>query len=148
MNLKNFLCAAGSLLVSLVCAFNRFTPVIIWVIVFSALDLATGLIKAKIKHEISSKRALNGLWKKVALLSALFLGIFLDAALPALAVSGEYAALVDGVIFSSFIGFYIVIGEAISVVENLYECSVPLPKFLIKFLKVCKDKIDGEGENR
>lgn len=148
MNFKNFLCAAGSILVSLICAFNRFTPVIIWVVSFSALDLATGLIKAKIKHEISSKRALDGLWKKVALLTALFLGIFLDAALPSLAMGSEYAALADGVIFSSFIGFYIVIGEAISVVENLYECSVPLPSFLIKFLKVCKDKIDSEGENK
>ncbi len=148
MSLKNFLCAAGGLLISLLCVFNRFTPVIIWVVSFSALDFITGLIKGRIKHEISSRKALDGLWKKVALLSALFLGIFLDAALPSLTVGSEYATLAEGVIFSSFIGFYIVIGEAISIVENLYECSVPLPSFLIKFLKVCKDKIDSKGEEQ
>ncbi|MBE6689594.1 MAG: phage holin family protein [Ruminococcaceae bacterium] len=145
MNLKNVFCAALGTLISLLCALDRFMPVMIWVITFATLDFITGLIKAKLHHDICSRRAFEGLWKKLALISALFLGILLDFALPSLVGAGEYAVMSGGVVFSSFIGFYIVVGEAISIVENLYECSVPLPAFVIKFLRVCKEKIEKEG---
>ena len=147
MSLKNVFCAVGGVIISLLGVFDRFIPVIVWVLVFAGMDFVTGLIKARLHHDISSRKAHDGLWRKIALISALFLGIFLDFALPMLVTGSEYAALSEGVVFSVFIGFYIVIGEAISIVENLYECSVPLPGFVIKFLRVCRDRLEREGEN-
>lgn len=148
MNLKTIVCTAGGIILNLFCSFDRFIPVIICVLVFSAMDFVTGIIKAKLHYEICSKRAFEGLWKKFALISALFFGILLDYALPALVSGSEYAQLADQVVFSSFIGFYIVVGEAISITENLHECSVPLPSFVTKFLKICKEKIESKGENK
>ena len=147
MSIKTTIGAIAGTVAAVACEIGQFVPVMICVITFSGLDFITGLIKGKIKCEISSKKAFGGFWKKLALLMALFLRILLDVALPALAVGTEYAGLAGGIAFSGFIGFYIVICEAISIVENLYECSVPLPKFLIKFLNICKEKIeDGEDD--
>ena len=148
MNLKTLICAAGGAIAAFICEMGQFVPVIVCVITFSGLDFITGLIKGKLKCEISSGRAFAGFWKKLALLTALFLGILLDCSLPLLAAGTEYAAMTGGIAFSGFIGFYIVICEAISIVENLYECSVPLPKFVVRFLNICKEKIDEkEDEN-
>ena len=147
MNLKTVFCAAGGAIAGALLRLEQFIPVIICVITFSGLDFITGLIKGKLKCEISSYKAFHGFWKKLALVMALFLGILLDFSLPYLAAGTEYAALTGGIAFSGFIGFYIVICEAISIVENLYECSVPLPEFVVKFLNICKEKINGEEDD-
>lgn len=147
MNIKTIICAVGGAIAGAICRLEQFIPVMLCVITFSGLDFITGLIKGKVRCEISSGRAFLGFWKKLALLMALFLGILLDISLPYLASGTEYASLAGGIAFSGFIGFYIVICEAISIVENLYQCSVPLPGFVIKFLNICKEKINGEEDD-
>ena len=107
MNIKTILGAVGGMIAAFLCDLSEFFPIVICVVFFSGLDFATGLVKGKIKCEISSKKAFEGFWKKTALLMALFLGIFLDFALPALSVGTEFANITSSIAFSGFIGFYI-----------------------------------------
>lgn len=110
------------------------------------MDYATGLIKAKSTGEgWDSRTGTKGFWKKIALLMAMFFGVLLDGSIP----------VITGVIgwdityklpFGLTIGSYIIINEAISIAENLYQCdSGIIPAWIVRFLKVAKNKVDEKG---
>ena len=92
-----------------------------------ALDIATGLIHAFIKHEISSKVSFKvklGILKKALILLVVGLANVLDTLI-----------LPDSpVVRSAVICFYLA-NEGISILENMGDCGVPLPKILVDAIK-------------
>ena len=61
---------------------EHYGVMIVLVICAIVFDFATGIIKAKINGTINSATGTKGLFKKVALLTCLFFGFFLDYAIP------------------------------------------------------------------
>lgn len=107
-------------------------------------DFTTGLIRGKIKGDINSKKGFKGFLKKIALLLSLFFGIFLDSFIPLLLILGLNIKIPFDLPFSLIIGSYIILNESISITENLYECGVKLPTFIVKLLKVAGEQLDSD----
>ena len=101
---------------------------------FIFLDTVTGLIKAFKNRRIKSRTLRNGLFCSVGELVLLAMAITLVYFIPVIRL------------FIFMLIFFMAVKELISISENLIEIGVPLPKCLIKGLKVYSDKIENIGE--
>ena len=80
MRWKHVLSAFGGLVAALA---HQYALILSSVIIAIVFDVVTGLIKSKVKEiPWNSKRGSIGFWKKIALLVALFFGMFLDFFIP------------------------------------------------------------------
>lgn len=97
-------------------------------------DIITGWIQATVNGTWDSTKMRKGLYRKTGelLLVVLAWAIGLAVALPV-----NIAAFVSG---------YIVIMELLSVIENLDQAGIPIPKRLVKMLKKAKDKWEGDDD--
>ena len=87
------------------------------------LDYISGLIKAYECKVLSSKIGMRGILKKVGVLLVVMLSVLIDR------VTGETGAIRTLVIY------YFVANEGLSILENLGEAGLPIPKFLKDALK-------------
>lgn len=135
-------------LLGLIGVFTRqYGILIVLVAVAIIFDIVTGLIKAKIHENISSKKGTKGMFKKVSILFTLFFGFFLDYAITYICgyVSIEIPFNLP---FGMIIGFYIILNECISICENLYACNPNImPTWIVKMLQATKDKFEDGGKN-
>lgn len=136
-----------SLISGLVASFwGVYGPVIICVIVAICMDVVSGLVAAMASGEkISSKVGFTGFWKKMALLLALSFGIFMDTFVPILlgTISLELPFTMP---IGTIVGCYIVINEAISIIENINKAApTALPKWIKKLLEGAGKTIDDGG---
>ena len=90
------------------------------------LDYISGIIKAYVTKELSSKIGLKGILKKVGILLIVMLSVLVDR------VTGETGAVRTLVIY------YFVANEGLSILENLGQAGVPIPESIKKALKVLK----------
>ena len=97
------------------------------------LDYISGITKAFIQKNLSSEIGFKGIIKKVAVLLIVMLGVLIDR------VTGESGAIRTLVIY------YFVANEGLSILENLGECGVPIPKKLKEALKALKK--EGSKKN-
>lgn len=138
---------AASLFTGLVASFwGIYGPVIICVLVAICMDVISGLVAAMASGEkISSKVGWIGFWKKIALLLALAFGIFMDSFIPILlgTISLELPFTMP---IGTIVGCYIVINEAISIIENINQAApTALPKWIKKLLEGAGKTIDDGG---
>lgn len=91
-----------------------------------AIDYISGIIKAFECKNLSSKIGVKGILKKVGVLLVVMLAVLIDR------VTGESGAIRTLVIY------YFVANEGLSIVENLAEAGVPVPKTIKKALKALK----------
>lgn len=138
---------AASLLTGLVASFwGIYGPVIICVLVAICMDVISGLVAAMASGEkISSKVGWIGFWKKMALILALAFGIFMDSFIPILlgTISLELPFTMP---IGTIVGCYIVINEAISIIENINKAApTALPKWIKKLLEGAGKTIDDGG---
>lgn len=90
------------------------------------IDYISGLIKAYECKVLSSKIGFRGILKKVGVLLVVMLAVLIDR------VAGDTGAIRTLVIY------YFVANEGLSIVENLAEAGIPVPKSLKKALKALK----------
>lgn len=95
-----------------------------------ALDYVSGILKAFINKNLSSEIGLRGILKKVGILVIVMLGVLVDR------VAGETGAIRTLVIY------YFVANEGLSIIENLGEAGLPIPKKLKNALKALKKETD------
>lgn len=136
-----------SLISGLVASFwGIYGPVIICVLVAICMDVISGLVAAMASGEkISSKVGWIGFWKKMALILALAFGIFMDSFIPILlgTISLELPFTMP---IGTIVGCYIVINEAISIIENINQAApTALPKWIKKLLEGAGKTIDDGG---
>lgn len=91
-----------------------------------ALDYISGLIKAYECKVLSSKIGFRGIIKKVGVLLVVMLAVLIDR------VTGNTGAI------RTLVVYYFVANEGLSIIENLAEAGVPIPKSLKKALKSLK----------
>ena len=101
---------------------------------FIFLDNITGIIKAFKNCRIKSRTLRDGLFCSAGELVLLAMAIILVYFIPTTSL----------LIFMLI--FFMALKELISILENLVEIGVRLPKWLIKGLKVYTDKIENLGE--
>ena len=91
------------------------------------LDYLSGMIKAFVTKEVSSKIGFRGIIKKVGILVLVMLAVLVDR------VTGESGAIRTLVIY------YFVANEGLSIVENMAKAGLPIPKVIKNTLKSLKD---------
>ena len=101
---------------------------------FIFVDNVTGLIKAFKTGRIKSRSLRDGLFCSVGELVLLAIAIILVYFIPKISL------------FIFMLIFFMALKELISILENLVEIGVRLPKWLIKGLKVYTDKLENLGE--
>ena len=136
-----------SLFTGLIASFwGIYGPVIICVLVAICMDVVSGLVASMASGEkISSKVGWIGFWKKMALILALAFGIFMDSFIPILlgTISLELPFTMP---IGTIVGCYIVINEAISIIENINQAApTALPKWIKKLLEGAGKTIDDGG---
>lgn len=90
------------------------------------LDYISGVLKAYVTKELSSRIGLKGIIKKVGVLLVVMLAVIIDN------VTGGTGAIRTLVIY------YFVANEGLSVIENLGQAGVPIPQSIKKALKALK----------
>lgn len=129
--------------------FKQYGFLIFLVAAAIVFDLITGLIKAKVSEEDvwSSEKCRQGLYKKIALLLAMFFGFFLDLFIP-YALQYVNVTLPFAMPFAMIISFYIILNESISICENLYAANPEtLPKWIVNLLTNIKGKLEDGTES-
>ena len=127
--------------------FEAYGIIFLFVCLAIIFDVITGLVSSAANGiPITSGKARKGFWRKIVLLLALFLGIFMDAFLPQLLLIVDIQ-LKHNLPFGLIIGCYIIINELISIAENILKTnSIAMPKWIVKFLKGAKKDIDDLGK--
>ena len=100
-------------------------------------DIVTGWIQATINGTWDSTKMRKGLYRKGGELLVVVIAFIAEEAVPALA---SYR-------LATWISFYIVVMEAVSVLENLNQAGVNFPKVLLKKLGKVKEELDGDDED-
>lgn len=95
------------------------------------IDYITGLLKGFKKGKLSSSVGLKGIIKKVGILCLVALSVIVDR------LVGETGLIRNTVIY------YLTANEGLSIIENLGEINVLVPKILKEKLEQLKEK---EGE--
>lgn len=113
------------------------------------LDYGTGIAKAWINGELSSKIGIIGILKKFGYLVVVAVGMIIDwivkAGLAELHVNFKFEFL-----FAMIVIIWLVLNELISILENVAAIGAPVPHWLTKVITKLKDhteeKVGAESE--
>lgn len=129
VSMKEFICAAvAGIGTFLTFIFGDWDVALQCLVIAIAIDYISGIIKAFINKDLSSKIGVKGLLKKVGVLLIVALATLIDR------ITGESGAVRTLVIY------YFVANEGLSVVENLGEAGLPIPDVIKKALRSLKSQ--------
>ena len=117
-------------------------------VLFAAMciDYGTGMAKAWITGELSSRVGVLGIVKKVGYLVTVCVAAIVDWLL----LSGlKQVGISIGMefLFGMMVTIWFIVNECISILENLASIGVPLPKFLTAMIQRLAAVVDEKGEN-
>ena len=98
-----------------------------------AIDVLTGVIKAWAHNDFKSAIMRTGLAKKAGEIMILVVGELIS-----------YGMLMPDSIMNG-ISFYIIFMEVMSIMENLDELGIPIPKFVRDVINNVDDKLQNNG---
>ena len=111
------------------------------------IDYATGMMAAWTNSELSSKRGVKGIVKKVGYLALVVAAMILDW----LIYQGLQQINLDlhySVFFAVLVTVWLIINELISVLENLSRIGVPIPNFMKKLIDRLKTTVEKGDESK
>ena len=115
-------------------------PIII-LIVAMIIDYITGMMSAWLNSELSSKKGIKGIVKKISYLALVAVAMIVDwlifQGLRQINIDMKYS-----VFFAVLVAVWLIINELISVLENLSRMGVPIPNFLKKLINRLKTTVD------
>ena len=126
----NFVIAGLSTIVTWI--FGGWDMAIYILLLFVIVDYITGVIKGFIIKKLSSNTGWKGLLKKSTIFLVLIVAVGLDRVLEN-----------DNWLFRTATCYFFVANEGISIIENVAEIGIPVPKKLLNALQQLK----GETEN-
>lgn len=121
--IKIFISGTCTTLIYILGGFDIALQSLLLVILF---DYITGLLSAIYNKEVSSKIGFKGIIKKIALLCGVALSFVIDN------ITGSSGVIRTGVIY------FFVANEGISILENLAEMNIKMPKKIIDILSQLK----------
>lgn len=119
---------------------------IIMLIFAMVIDYITGMLAASYNSELSSKKGIKGIVKKVGYLALVLASMIIDwlisQGLQQINVDFHYS-----VFFAVLVAVWLIINELISILENLSRMGIPIPNFLKKIINRLKTTVD-ESEDK
>ena len=107
-------------------------------------DYGTGMTRAWITRSFSSRSGIRGIVKKLLYLVLVAVGMTADY-LIAGALHGAGVDLPAAGFIGLLVTAWLIINELISILENLAECGVPVPAFLVKLIHRLKLVTEEKG---
>ena len=144
MNKENVFQSILTLIVAGVSAYFQIIaiPLIVLTVVM-LIDYITGMLSAYINAELSSRKGIVGILKKVSYFSLVCVGIAIDYILySALSQMGIQSDIT--MFFGLTVTVWLIINELISILENLARLDVPIPKFLTSVIKKLKTTVEDK----
>lgn len=119
-------------------------PIIVLMVVM-VIDYITGMISAWHNSELSSKKGLFGIVKKLCYLALVCVGMGVDwliySGMVQIGITMNYT-----IFFGILVAIWLIINELISILENLNRIGVPLPKFITAVVKKLKNTVETEAK--
>lgn len=118
---------------------------IIVLIIAMVLDYISGIIKSYETNTLSSKVGAKGIIKKFSYFLVIVISFIIDFILCNYTLNeiNIYYPIISEIIIAWF-----VINEVISILENVSEIGVPLPKFIINITSHLKNNLDNININK
>ena len=119
-----------------------YIPVLLMV-ACNIIDYATGLMAAKYRTDgkISSYKSIRGIQKKVTMWLLVVVGAIIDQLLKyasgALGITAIFSWSITFLV-ACFVAIWIICNELISILENMIDIGVSIPKFLMPIVKNIK----------
>ena len=104
-------------------------------IVFVAVDYATGVMVGILNKELSSRIGFRGIFKKVMIFCLVAVGHIIDT-----------YGIGNGSVLRTAVIFFYLSNEGISILENAALIGLPIPKKLKEVLEQIKEDDSNEGE--
>lgn len=147
MEKENVIHGVISLIIAGVSAY--FQIIAIPLIVLTAVmlvDYITGMVAAYTKAELSSRKGLKGIFKKIGYFCLVAVGITTDyiicSALSSIGITSEVT-----MVFGLIVTIWLIINELISILENLTKLEVPIPDFLVKVISRLKNSVENKAND-
>lgn len=109
------------------------------------IDYISGMTKAWITSELSSKIGLRGIIKKLCYLLVVCVAAVVDWLITS-GLKNIGVQIVATYYIGVIVTVWLIINELISILENLGAIGVPLPAFLTKLVKRLKSEVDKNNE--
>ena len=120
---------------------------IIMLICAMIIDYITGMSAAWYNSELSSKRGVKGIVKKVGYLALVVAAMIIDwlisQGLQQININLHYS-----VFFAVLVTVWLIINELISTLENLSRMGVPIPNFMKKLIDRLKTTVEKGDESK
>lgn len=119
-----------------------YVPVLLMV-ACNIIDYATGLMAAKYRtdNKISSYKSIKGIQKKVSMWLLVVVGAILDQLIKYATVSVGIALPITFLV-ACVVAVWIICNEIISILENIIDIGVDVPKFLLPIVKNIKSQAE------
>ena len=114
--------------------------------VVMVVDYVTGILSAWISKVLSSRIGLIGIVKKLAYLAAVCVAVIIDYIIQQAIIKAGVELNGIGVYFGMIVTIWLILNECLSILENLSEIGVPLPKFLVSAAERLKKTTEKAGE--
>lgn len=121
--------------------FKKLLAPLIIMLIAMAIDYTTGLIKAYMQKELSSKKGMIGIFKKFAYILVVVVGIIADY-LCKLFIAEFDINFTFTIPIALLLAIWLTINELISILENLNAINVPMPKFLQTLISKLKNTVE------
>lgn len=111
------------------------------------IDYITGMAGAAYTGEINSRVGVTGIIKKAGYLALVAVGMVVDYLINSALVNIGINFRIY-YCFGMIITIWLIINELISILENLGELKIPLPKFLVNTIKSLKGRVEDAADGK
>jgi toxin secretion/phage lysis holin len=133
---------ATTLLAFIASALGGVDDILILLLTLIVSDLITGLLYAFMTKTVSSTELRNGIFRKLIVILSIFIACKLDNVFFA-ATGGQFELFGVSLSIRAFFIMYSCLEEGISLVENLANIGMPLPKWLRECLIQVSDCVNS-----
>ncbi|MDO4458497.1 MAG: phage holin family protein [Clostridia bacterium] len=109
-------------------------------IITMCLDYLTGMAKAYVNAELSSRLGIKGIVKKVGYIVLIACAACADYITHSMLGNPRFSVAV-------LVNIWLIINELLSILENLSAMGVPVPKFLTEITEKLRLKTEDQGKN-
>ena len=144
--MKEFIQAIfAGVLGALAAYFNVLLIPIFMLVAVMLIDYVTGMAAASYTKQLNSRIGVMGIVKKAGYIALVAVGMVVDYLITSALVQIGVNIQIN-YCFGMIITIWLIINELISILENLGELNIPLPKFLVDMIKSLKNKVEDKAE--
>ena len=126
--------------------FNVLAVPLVVLVAVMLIDYVTGMAAASYTKQLNSRIGVMGIVKKAGYIALVAVGMVVDYLITSALVQIGVNIQIN-YCFGMIITIWLIINELISILENLGELNIPLPKFLVDMIKSLKSKVEDKAEN-